>query len=197
MSTTFQLTRDDLELFAAMEVVDTLRDAREALEADGHTREASGAYRTLLAAENKAATRAWAKMIKKYPGVCRYLYGGRTKKLKKDLEQFAAAAKHLDEKTAEGRKTASKILVAIIMKFSGFPDIAIGAVPWAIDAFWAAIKWEFRLYKKLFSWLGRNIDEMGDLDTLREECKRTKPELPNKVERAVNEAKRLKRKSKK
>lgn len=193
------LSWDDLEMYAALDVVDVLRTAQEQLNktrGDGH-KLGNVSYERLAATKDKAATRAWTKLIKKFPGTCRYLYGNRSEKLKKDMKQFAAAAKHLDAKTEEARKKGIKALATLIMKMSGFPEVSLLAVPWAVDAHWAVVKWQFKAYKKLFSWMARNIEEMGDLQTLREECKKTEPELPDKIKREVKEVKRSKGKSKK
>ncbi len=93
---TIRLSKSDLDMYAAMEVVDSIRVARETLEEQDNFKTGSATHKLLLAEENKAATRAWLKMIKKFPGLCGYLYGNRSKKIKGDLHRLAKALKCVD-----------------------------------------------------------------------------------------------------
>lgn len=188
------LSKSDRELYAAMEVADTLRSLRKQIEANTEENQKLGSVLfAIRAEEDKAQTRAWSKIIKKYPGVCRYLYGDRTEKFKKDLKKFSEAVKDLDEKTENKRKNAVGALLGLIITLSGLDfaskTIANFAAPWIVDTGWAVMKFQFRQYKNLFLWLKRNIDELGSVKELREECKKTKPKVPSKVQRFVQQNK--------
>ena len=183
------------EMYAAMDVAETLHSLYTNLEANHLVPEAT--LMEVRAANERAVTRAWQKMIKQHPGLCRYLYGARTTKIKRDIKHYQDAMQALGDKTEEGRKKAIKIIATLIVKISGVPDALVLVVPWLVEANWRILKWQMKQYRRLFAWLGKNFEEIGDIKTLREECKRTQPQLPPQIERAVRQNKSKKNKKEK